>query len=254
MSTPLTDKINELIAQCNTADGGSDTTLSAAIATLISGYGGGESEESYDLFEYAVGVAAGMYSGVTIPSQYTMRFRNLTSVNAAILSGALVTDTLTVTFDNNPTKLRQMFYNALSAGESFNVVFNCDTSECTDFSGMFQSSKVAEVDGEFDFSSATNVSTFAYGCSTLKEIRFKENSLSLSIQFANAPLSDASLVSIANGLNPSVSGQTVDLKSDRITRCSEIVGAVIDGTFTADENGDMTLADFIVNEKGWSLI
>lgn len=41
MSTPLTDRINLLTSQANAATGGSDTTLSDAIETLIAGYGGG---------------------------------------------------------------------------------------------------------------------------------------------------------------------------------------------------------------------
>ena len=41
MSTPLTDRINSLKTQANAKTGASDTTLSAAVATLIAGYGSG---------------------------------------------------------------------------------------------------------------------------------------------------------------------------------------------------------------------
>ena len=41
MATPLTDSINALTAYANEVTGGSDTTLSDAVHTLASGYGGG---------------------------------------------------------------------------------------------------------------------------------------------------------------------------------------------------------------------
>lgn len=43
MSTPLTDSINALTTYANEVTGGSDTTLSDAVHTLASGYGGGDS-------------------------------------------------------------------------------------------------------------------------------------------------------------------------------------------------------------------
>lgn len=44
-TTPLTDAINALTTYSNTVTGASDTTLSEAVATLASGYGGGGSGE-----------------------------------------------------------------------------------------------------------------------------------------------------------------------------------------------------------------
>lgn len=43
-TTPLTDAINALTTYSNTVTGASDTTLSEAVATLASGYGGGGSD------------------------------------------------------------------------------------------------------------------------------------------------------------------------------------------------------------------
>ena len=43
MSQPLTDAIEALTTYANTVTGASDTTLSDAVATLASGYGGGSS-------------------------------------------------------------------------------------------------------------------------------------------------------------------------------------------------------------------
>lgn len=44
MAKPLTDAINALTTYANTVTGASDTTLSDAVATLASGYGGGSND------------------------------------------------------------------------------------------------------------------------------------------------------------------------------------------------------------------
>lgn len=41
-TTPLTDAINALTTYANETTGQSDTTLSDAVETLVSGYGGGD--------------------------------------------------------------------------------------------------------------------------------------------------------------------------------------------------------------------
>lgn len=46
MAKPLTDSINALTQYANTVTGASDQTLSEAVATLASGYGGGGTSES----------------------------------------------------------------------------------------------------------------------------------------------------------------------------------------------------------------
>lgn len=51
-TTPLTDAINALTTYSNETTGESDTTLSAAVATLIAGYGGGG---GYDINDIADG-------------------------------------------------------------------------------------------------------------------------------------------------------------------------------------------------------
>ena len=48
MSTPLTDSINALTTYANEVTGASDTTLSDAVHTLASGYGGGGSGLEYE--------------------------------------------------------------------------------------------------------------------------------------------------------------------------------------------------------------
>ena len=89
----------------------------------------------------------------------------------------------------------------------------------------------------------------------LKEIRFVPNTLSVSPTIAgdrNNMFSDETWISFANCFNDSVSG-TATIGSDAISTISSIKGNVVNGLFVADENGTMTLADFITNVKGWTL-
>ena len=52
--TPLTDAINALTTYSNTVTGASDTTLSEAVATLASGYGGGGSSQEDAILERTI--------------------------------------------------------------------------------------------------------------------------------------------------------------------------------------------------------
>lgn len=52
MATPLTDSINALTTYANEVTGASDTTLSDAVHTLASGYGGGGSGLEYETGTY----------------------------------------------------------------------------------------------------------------------------------------------------------------------------------------------------------
>ncbi len=73
-------------------------------------------------------------------------------------------------------------------------------------------------------------------------------------------LTDDSLVSIANGCN-ATNTSTIQFHSTPRARLSAIIGSVSTHTdddgnydfFTADENGTVTLLDFITNTKGWTV-
>lgn len=61
-----------------------------------------------------------------------------------------------------------------------------------------------------DFSSCTSAANCFYGCTALEDVRFVQNSINLSISFANSPnLSDASIASIINGLSMDAVEQTL---------------------------------------------
>ncbi len=107
----------------------------------------------------------------------------------------------------------------------------------------------AELDGS---SSANYASTFS-GCAALQEVRFRKSTFFGSLNMASSSaLSDASLVSIANGLNENYA-MTLTLHATPKARCSTLMGTNDNGTFVADESGTLSLADFITTVKGWTL-
>ena len=68
MSTPLTDSINALTTYANEVTGASDTTLSDAVHTLASGYGGGS---GYTLLASGTYTQATNSNKMTIPVDYS---------------------------------------------------------------------------------------------------------------------------------------------------------------------------------------
>lgn len=80
-----------------------------------------------------------------------------------------------------------------------------------DASMMFYGSTVlTTINGIFDFSESTNVASMFSNCTALEEVRFKQNSLSLSTSFAqSSKLSANSIQSIIDGLATVETAQTI---------------------------------------------
>lgn len=104
-----------------------------------------------------------------------------------------------------------------------------------------------------DWSSVTKMTNTFSWCQSLENFILDGATMpSVSFSLANSSaLTNASLVSIANAL-PTASA-TLTLHATPKANLSTIVGTVTDGTFTADENGTVTLMDFITNTKGWTV-
>jgi hypothetical protein len=128
---------------------------------------------------------------------------------------------------------------------------------------MFYScSNLEEIYGEpFDTSgiiSVNNMPSFNL-CPNLKKIIFKENTIKFNISFSSSPLlEDDTIISIANGLNESVTSQTLTLHATSKAKCSTIMGTVDSTTydykvFVPSESGTISLEEFITIEKGWTL-
>lgn len=96
-----------------------------------------------------------------------------------------------------------------------------------------------------------------YNCAALKEVRFERQIAYDDWAFKWSPnLSDATLISVADAL--SLGSYTLTLHATAAARCAAIKGREdydSDGEcFTAAEDGDITLEDYIINVKGWSIV
>lgn len=162
------------------------------------------------------------------------------------------------------------------------VHFNADSPVANNLANMFNSSKATKitVDGnlsgvttyqsfiayntvithlycELDFTSVTSANAANIGVGTIPSLiylRFKQGTLSVSCSLSPfSGLDDDSLVSIANGLNGSATGQTLTLHATPKARCASLMGTVSGGVFAKDAGGSVSLSDFISTIKGWTL-
>lgn len=82
MAQPLTDAINALTTYANTVTGASDTTLSDAVATLASGYGGGGISVDGLATNTAPSGAVTLSSSVTTIGTLAFAYKPITSISA----------------------------------------------------------------------------------------------------------------------------------------------------------------------------
>lgn len=96
----------------------------------------------------------------------------------------------------------------------------------------------------------------------IEDVRFYENASPQTINFQEASkFNNDTLISLANGLEVSTGSATLKLHSTPKNRLASIIGAVESVTrneetydrFVADDNGTVTLQDFITTTKGWTL-
>lgn len=85
MTQPLTDAIEALTTYANTVTGASDTTLSEAVATLASGYGG--DEKLIEFIGSMKTLGADALTGVVLLEK--TNFKAVTSVGASALKNAI---------------------------------------------------------------------------------------------------------------------------------------------------------------------
>lgn len=261
MATPLTDGINALTAYANEVTGASDTNLSDAVETLVAGYGG---ESSANYLNYATRIGGLFLNANNLPAkiEFTPQLSGgnnngdfLGTARDAENSGIELIIHLTQT---TAFSLNRLLFNAYGVKK---LCLTGNLNLCTSYMNILNGANaVEEIDAIFDFTACagTNdcvVNSSGTRNSILKELRFAPNTCQQNLNISGfSALSDASLVSAGNCLANSISGKTMTLYSVLKTRCSTLMGNNVDGLFVADENGTMSLADFITNVKGWTLV
>ena len=261
MATPLTDSINALTAYANEVTGGSDTNLSDAVHTLASGYGGGAPFDP----QYCIKLD-NMFEVAVLPKVFDIDLKDFTSLRSVKqmfmnLQGTVGASGETIIIRNlrvSATAFNvsgMFYYNHLTKYVYF---IDCDFAP-TNIAEMFRTTRVEEIHGELNFTNVTNAGQAFNGADRLREIRIKPNSIRIDASGTgfyfktSSNLSNDSLISIANGLDGTVTGLTLELHATAKDNCSSIIGNNDNGTFVADLNGTMTLADFITTVKGWTL-
>lgn len=249
MATPLTDSINALTTYANEVTGASDTTLSDAVHTLASGYGGGGGT---NYFAYIRGLHEAFLQK-DLPETVDIDFEGnpLATLYRAFDQ---TTGVQTITLRNigsSASKPTNYFARKTSAKT---INFIGDALKTNHMDNFIEASNVETINGMLDLSQLTRVVYASAFSTVLKDISFVSSTISVDISFAISPaLTDASLISIANGLNASATGKTLTLHATSKARCLTLIGNNVDGLFVADDNGTMSLADFIANVKGWTL-
>lgn len=187
-------------------------------------------------------------------AKLTVHIINSSAANAqSVFMSLLGVDEIVFTVDNGISNLASCFDNC----HATHITLNADTSACTSVKGAFNGQSASTyrtvVDGDpINLSAATQVQdTVGY---TITEIRFVPGTCKISWKNSGcANISDATLVSMANALDGTVTGQTMTIHATPKARCQTLMGTVSDGLFTADAGGTVTLADFITTTKGWTL-
>ena len=262
MSTPLTDSINALTTYANEVTGASDTNLSDAVHTLASGYGQG----GVNYLDYASHLSEMFVNSQSLPPIIEFSPIKLDSgnVNGDFISSASMSSAadgkieLSVHFVQTTSFALNRFLFGADRVKKLKLTGNLNL--CTSYINAFQSMNgLEDFDALLDFTSCTSRNTCILNSSSdantlLSDMRFAPNTCRQRLDIIGfGALSDDSIVSAANCLIAGVSGQRIRYYSTQKARCSTLMGNNENGTFVIDENGTMTLADFITNVKGWML-
>ena len=260
MATPLTDSINALTQYANETTGKQDVTLSDAVGSLVEGYGGG-SDDGH-IVSNALSAQGMFYTNdetinhkPQLPKKmefdlpYCSNISNLFQQYLHYPQYNLGVEEVTLKL-YYPCSCIQAFYR----NKSIKTINLPNGLTIRGDSNMFSDAVIEVINGTISYTSNASITTGAFSDAyNLREIRFAEDNIHNSQTYGSSVLSDESLVSIANGLDGTVTGKTLKLHATAKNNCSAITGTNDNGTFIADPNGTLTLADFITTVKGWTL-
>ena len=121
--------------------------------------------------------------------------------------------------------------------------------------------KIKTIVGEIDCTRCTGVNSLNYWFDgnglIIEDFRIKPNTIGHSpggsMCGKSTSITNATYISIANGLDPNVTGQTIKFTSSQLSVVQTIMGTNDNGTFVADSSGSLSLDNFITNVKGWTI-
>ncbi len=225
-----------------------------------------------ELFKRLKGLSGGFYSDKTLPETIELDLSFIKSgkcvLNQTFRSCTSLKDVTLTIPDGAKLSLGLCFYDCSnlqtvtlqgSFVHALTEIFPGASAALGDFAFC---SKLETVNSSkpFGIKYITNQASYYnpfYGCAALKEVRFERQIATTDWVFKWSPnLSDTTLISVANALT--LGSQTLTLHATAAARCAEIKGRTeydSDGEhFTAAEDGDITLEDYITSTKGWSIV
>lgn len=230
--------------------------VSYAMGKQAGGGGGGGGGVTVGLTQEIGSLASRYRAGVISPpvDRFTVHSTNSYAISCASafndFSGATEVELIV---DAGITVLSYAF----SECKATHITIRSDTSGVTTYADAFSGNNnetfLVTVDGDaLDLSSATKLDNMIG--KRIREIRFTPNTAKVNWQMNNCEnVSDATLVSMANALDGTASGNTLKIHATPKATCQTLMGTVTDGLFTIDASGTVTLADFITQTKGWTL-
>ena len=247
--SPLTEGLTALTTYANEVTGAEDETLSDAVETLASEYGKAEFNPFAQMY-----TGANLFTSAVLPENLTIDFEGNTVMQSMNSMFRLCTGLKNLTLKNLNPSIAAPIETIFGWSSLETVTFdNCNIAPRS-IAGWVRNSNIRHVYGEIDMSSCNSATVFVFQCPNLETFSFKPNTINTAIQaIQNCPLSDDSLISLGNGLVQGASKSMSGVDNRHKTRMNTILGNNVDGTFIADENGSMSLMDFITTVKGWTV-
>lgn len=218
----LINTLNDIGNAIREKTGGTELIPLKDMANAISGISSGDYDDGYadgvasvpNPLEYAR-ILTKLYTVTEFPANYELKIDVPFAGDVSyMLENARGITKLTLSGNNNGNTLS--FANFIRGCASIVEVdltnFIVKPSTIQLMCGVAKSLKA--IKGVIDLTECTNTTNAFLACSALKEIQFKENSISLSINFSHcANLSTTSVQSIIDGLTTVETAQTLTLNS-----------------------------------------
>lgn len=241
-------------SQTFTENGTYDVTSLAQAVVNVEGSGGSTPIRGIDHVEFVANDPNAEAVVINMPDLTEIAIDSVSSSGGtSYLKTVDITSEKTISFNNNSSNNYRVRIVTLDLhGGLLNLTGNY---------GMRYMDRLTTVNARINTVLPSTLNNQFFNDNVLETIYFVENLQTNSIAIDTAPLSEASLISLANGLNEGVSDKTLNVSSTRVTMCGQITGNSVEVTvdettyhrFVADDNGSMTLTEFITTVKGWTL-
>lgn len=156
---------------------------------------------------------AELFNGTTFPDGYELEF-NLNNAHSTNIVGAFANikglKSIKLTGGNGKVCNCTNLFSSISTVETIDISeLNIKLGNCTNI--FLNDNALKIIIGELDLTDCTNTLNFFVGCSALEEVRFKAETVKISIRLVSTKLTPESVQSIVDGLAIVETQQTLTL-------------------------------------------